>query len=255
MSDGVNYSFKTEAIEKICRKIFYFIIITFEYYFAILRKNEVQIKTLLLFFISVELLVSWLLLTSLFPSVLAQNATEGQKTTPPKPQGNITGNANTTTGIILNTTSTNIPLLSNVSDKGNYKVQLRWGQSPNLLSQNGFDMEILFLNASAPEPTSQTIPQKETNLTGQSSVGASGYTEPSIIQRTVAVDSFDITIYSDKGEILWQKVNQAVTAGRAPERVIFTHPYVGGVTIQINNIKSAGITTDSVTFPAKVVVQ
>jgi hypothetical protein len=71
----------------------------------------------------------------------------------------------------------------------------------------------------------------------------------------VAVDSFDITMYSDKGEILWQKVNQAVTAGRAPERVIFTHGYLGGVTIQINNIKSAGITTDSVTFTAKVVVQ
>ena len=254
MSYDVNNRFKGEDTDIICRKMFCFIMITFGSYFAIFRKKEVQIKTLLLFFISLELFLSCLLMTSLFPTVLAQNAAEGQKTTAPKPQGNITGNANTT-GINLNTTSTNIPLLSKVSDKGNYKVQIRWGQSPNLLSQNGFDMEILFLNASAPEPTSQTIPQKETNLTSQSSVGASGYTEPYIIQRTVAVDSFDITMYSDKGEILWQKVNQAVTAGRAPERVIFTHGYLGGVTIQINNIKSAGITTDSVTFTAKVVVQ
>jgi hypothetical protein len=172
--------------------------------------------------------------------------------------------------INLNGTNTSLPILSKISDKGNYQVQIRWGQpqDPNLLPQKGFDMEVLFLNASAPVPTAKTVPQRETNLTGNSVVGGTGYTDPSIIQRLVPIDSFDITIYSNSGKVLWSKVNQAVTAGRAAERVSFQNGYTGGITIVINNIKASNSvtggnltplstpakpeTTDSVKFTAKV---
>ena len=180
---------------------------------------------------------------------------------------NQTGNQTT---INLNGTNTSLPILSKISDKGNYQVQIRWGQpqDPNLLPQKGFDMEVLFLNASAPVPTAKTVPQRETNLTGNSVVGGTGYTDPSVIQRLVPIDSFDITIYSNDGKVLWNKVNQAVTAGRAAERVSFQNGYTGGITIVINNIKASNSvtggnltplstpakpgTTDSVKFTTKI---
>jgi hypothetical protein len=156
-----------------------------------------------------------------------------------EPPGNISSN-NDRNDTILNTTSTNLPVLQKLSDMGNYIVQIRWGQDPTLLAASGFDMELVFLNASEPEATSQTFPQKETNLTGQSTLGSSFFTDPSIVQRMVPIESYDMTIYSDSGKELWKKADQPVHAGRAYERVTFQNPYTGGITIQINNIKSGG---------------
>jgi hypothetical protein len=65
----------------------------------------------------------------------------------------------------------------------------------------------------------------------------------------VPVDSFDMTIYSNNGKILWNKTNQAVTAGRATETVSFNGNYTGPVTILINNIKSSNVMTGSITTP------
>jgi hypothetical protein len=73
--------------------------------------------------------------------------------------------------------------------------------------------------------------------------------QPNIIQRLVPVDSFDMTIYSNNGKILWNKTNQAVTAGRATETVSFNGNYTGPVTILINNIKSSNVMTGSITTP------
>jgi hypothetical protein len=101
-------------------------------------------------------------------------------------------------------------------------------------------MEIVFLNASESEATPESFPTKETNVTGDSFVGSGGYTDPSIIQRMVPIESYDISVYSDNGEQLWKKANQPVQAGRAYERITFENPYTGGITIQINNIKSGG---------------
>ena len=156
-----------------------------------------------------------------------------------EPPGNISRNIDTK-DTVLNTTGTDLPILEKLSDKGNYLVQIRWGQDPTLLAASGFDMEIVFLNASEPEATSQTFPQKETNLTGGSTLGSSFFTDPSIIQRMVPIEGYDISVYSDNGEELWKKAGQPVQAGRAYERVTFEKPYTGGITIQINNIKSGG---------------
>jgi len=53
------------------------------------------------------------------------------------------------------------------------------------------------------------------------------------------VDSFDMAIYSNDGKVLWNKTNQAVTAGTATETVSFNGNYTGPITILINNIKSS----------------
>src|SRR5687768_14001588 len=49
-----------------------------------------------------------------------------------EPPGNVSISSNQE-DIVLNTTSTNIPVIEQLSDKGTYKVQLRWGQPPSLL--------------------------------------------------------------------------------------------------------------------------
>ncbi|HEX5978659.1 MAG TPA: hypothetical protein VFY68_15360 [Nitrososphaeraceae archaeon] len=153
--------------------------------------------------------------------------------------GNISSNIDTK-DTVLNKTGTDLPILEQLSDKGNYLIQVRWGQDPSLLAASGFDMEIVFLNASESEATPESFPIKETNVTGDSFVGSGGYTDPSIIQRMVPIESYDITVYSDNGEQLWKKANQPVQAGRAYERITFEKPYTGGITIQISNIKAAG---------------
>jgi hypothetical protein len=176
----------------------------------------------------------------LFSSAFAQQTpgTQNEEEVLETP-GNISSNIDTK-DTVLNATGTDLPILEQLSDKGNYLIQVRWGQDPALLAARGFDMEIVFLNASEPEATPQTFPQKETNLTGESPVDPSIYTDPSIIQRMVPIESYDISVYSDNGEQLWKKANQPVQAGRAYERITFENPYAGGITIQINNIKSAG---------------
>jgi hypothetical protein len=160
-------------------------------------------------------------------------------------------------------------ILEKISDKGNYRVQIMWNTlssqggsampsgnakpSPTVPKQ-GFEMEIDFLNASAPLPTGKTVPQKESSIKSESPVGASvnQIPTPSIIQTTVPVDSYDITIYSDHGQELWKKLNQPVTAGRGVQRVIFENSnYTGGITIQITNIKSGDIPPNAVSFTAK----
>jgi hypothetical protein len=159
--------------------------------------------------------------------------------------------------------SQTLPILSEISDKGNYIVELRWGspldiQSPAILSKEGFDMEVSFLNASEPEATPQTIPGGQSNLTDEPSGIIRENTNLSTIQRTTPVDSFDMAIYDNKGNELWRKDDQTVAAGKASLRVLLDAPYNGGVTIRLSDIK--GILTsgaekqspDAVQFTAKV---
>ncbi|HYT01421.1 MAG TPA: hypothetical protein VEL70_00845, partial [Candidatus Acidoferrum sp.] len=73
--------------------------------------------------------------------------------------------------------------------------------------------------------------------------------QPNIIQRLVPVDSFDMTIYSNNGKVLWNNTNQAVTSGRATETISLNGNYTGPITILISNIKSSNVMTGSVTTP------
>jgi hypothetical protein len=166
-----------------------------------------------------------------------------------EPPGNVS-NSTDQEDIVLNTTTTDIPVLEKLTDKGTYKVQLRWGQPPSLLPENGFDMEIVFLNASSPPASPQTFPTTETNETGAATtMGATGYTDPSLIERMVPIQSYDISIYSDDGRELWKKTNQAVQGGRAYERVTLEKPYTGNITVSIFNIKDTGGLTGTIAAP------
>jgi hypothetical protein len=174
-------------------------------------------------------------------SLISENE-EGQL----NPPGNLSGSTDQR-DIVLNTTSSDIPVLENLSDKGTYLVQLRWSQSPSLLPEDGFDMEVVFLNASAPRATSQTFPTTETNQSD--TVGSTGYTDPSLIERMVPIKSYDIAIYSDDGRELWKKENQAVQGGRSYERVTLEEPYTGNITISIRNIEGAGGLSGTIAEP------
>ena len=165
-----------------------------------------------------------------------------------EPPGNISVPSNQS-DIVLNTTKTDIPVLEKISDNGTYRVQIRWGQPPSLLPENGFDMEIIFLNASAPPSTLQTFPTTETNETDASRMGSTGYTDPSLIERMVPIQSYDMTVYSDDGRELWKKENQAVQGGRAYERVTLEQPYTGNITISIQNIKGTGGLSGTIAGP------
>jgi hypothetical protein len=174
-------------------------------------------------------------------SLISKNE-EGQL----NPLGNLSSSTDQR-DIVLNTTSSDIPVLENLTDKGTYLVQLRWSQSPSLLPEDGFDMEVVFLNASAPRATSQTFPTTETNQSD--TVGSTGYTDPSLIERMVPIKSYDIAVYSDDGRELWKKENQAVQGGRAYERVTLEEPYTGNITISIRNIQGTGGLSGTIAEP------
>ena len=215
-------------------------------YFSYLCSTPIQFCGVALLSL-LGLLIGLLLILS-FP-VYAQDLpgkeSKGEQLEPP---GNISVPSNQG-DIVLNTTKTDIPVLEKISDNGTYRVQIRWGQSPSLLPENGFDMEIVFLNASAPPATLQTYPTTETNETDASRMGSTGYTDPSLIERMVPIQSYDMTVYSDDGRELWKKENQAVQGGRAYERVTLEQPYTGNITISIQNIKGAGGLSGTIAGP------
>jgi hypothetical protein len=122
-------------------------------------------------------------------------------------------------------TNSSATIIGKLSDKGIYKVQLRSNESFSLLPKNGFDMQIQFLNANASKPSTTSI------IEGRQQ------------QQPIPVNSFDITIYSNNGKVLWQKTNQTIIAATAFEKVAFTNDGGGynsgggGITIQVTNIK------------------
>lgn len=128
-----------------------------------------------------------------------------------------------------------IPMLENVSEKGIFVVQLRWPEVP-LNPQGAFQIEAVFLNASAPDPSPESIPQARTNLSGQSPTDAGMFVIPEALERRVPVTSYDMTILSDEGRELWKAVDRPGTGGSAAERIILEEEYYGPVTIVIDNI-------------------
>ena len=215
-------------------------------YFSYLCSSPIQFCSVALLSL-LGLLIGLLLMLS-FP-VYAQDLPGGEsKEEQLEPPGNVSVPSNQS-DIVLNTTKTDIPVLEKISDNGTYRVQLRWGQPPSLLPENAFDMEIVFLNASAPPATLQTFPTTETNESDASRLGSTGYTDPSLIERMVPIQSYDMTVYSDDGRELWKKENQAVQGGRAYERVTLEQPYTGNITISIQNIKGAGGLSGTIAGP------
>jgi hypothetical protein len=161
----------------------------------------------------------------------------------------------------LNITSTDAPVLQQVSEKGIYLVELKW---PLVVAdaEDALQVEIVFNNASAPPPTENTIPQTEDNLTG------SGIEDARTVPETLGgepmhVESYDMAIYTPDGRKLWEQLDQPGQGGRATQRIELDSNYTGPVSIDISDIRPGGsgdetTTTaadmaDSVTFTATIV--
>ena len=155
----------------------------------------------------------------------------------------------------LNVTSTDVPVLQQVSEKGIYLVELKWPLTYTD-PENSLQVELVFNNASAPPPTSDTIPQTEDNLTGSGIEDAR--TVPAILGgEPMQVESYDMAIFTPDGRKLWEQLDQPGQGGRATQRIELDSNYTGPVTVRISDIRpgdSMGQTasgadmTDAVTF-------
>jgi len=151
------------------------------------------------------------------------------------------------------------PLITNISNKGIYKVQL--GLSPGISLQSlpkyGFFPNIRFMSATAQPATSKTIPNNANGGGLGMTVGGSGtqYNVPGSILRIVPIKSFDMTIIDSHGKAIWNAAHQKPSAGLKLVHVVFPKGISGPITISIHNIKSprANVPPDSVDFAAKVV--
>jgi hypothetical protein len=160
----------------------------------------------------------------------------------------------------LNATSTEVPVLEQISKNGIYRVELKWPQAVSDV-EGALQVEIVFNNASAPSPTSSTIPQTESNVTGSGDIERA-LTVPEIIGgEPMSVESYDMAIYTPDGRKLWEQLDQPGLGGRATQRIELDSNYTGPVTIDISNIspgvggnETANATdmTDSVTFTATI---
>jgi hypothetical protein len=160
----------------------------------------------------------------------------------------------------LNATGIEAPVLEKISDKGIYNVQLKWPQTIDD-AQNALQVEIVFVNASAPLPTNNTIPQRQSNAT-EGGTEASLTVPESIGPEPLPVESYDMILYSPDGNKLWEKLDQPGLGGRGTQRIVLESDYRGPVTVEISDIRpgwdvgetaTAGNMTDSVAFTATIV--
>lgn len=164
-----------------------------------------------------------------------------------------TSSNHTTVGAVGTGTnnSTNQPqMITNISKQGTYKVEIQW-QSPQntqtaAFPKNGFQLEVRFLNGTAPSATSKNIPNKIAQG-GVTTIGNGGtqYAVPGSIEHLLPVNSYDMTILDDHGHVLWHKANQTTSAGIGQDQVVLTNEYTGKIHILINNIQTNNAMTGS----------
>jgi hypothetical protein len=124
------------------------------------------------------------------------------------------------------------PVLQKISDKGTYLIAIKSGESP---ISTGLNIEIVFLNKTSPYLNAPP-PNAESNLSSTEYNKSSGMVVPSVIERTLPVKSYDITINSSDGKEIWKKANQIPQGGRGPQAIVLDNYDVGNITIGINNI-------------------
>ena len=117
------------------------------------------------------------------------------------------------------------------SEKGNLLIQLK---SSLTSDPSNFPLEIVFLNSTLPKQTPQTVPNLESNNSGDT-FSSAGLSVPSTLERVVPIQSYDIIIYDANGNELWKKTAQSATEGRANLNVEFGD-YNGKLTIVIDKI-------------------
>jgi len=123
-------------------------------------------------------------------------------------------------------------LFEKTSNNGDLLVQLK---SSLTHDRYNFPLEIVFLNSTLPTHTSQSVPNLESNNTGDT-FSSTGLSVPSSLERVVPIQSYDIIIYDANGKEIWKKTSQTATEGRATQNVEFGD-YNGKLTIVIDKIK------------------
>jgi hypothetical protein len=204
--------------------------------------------------------LAFIISTSLLPSVFAQQNNSQQFNT--TDTGTLYGQSQVATddnSTGLNVTSTDVPVLQQVSEKGIYLVELKW---PLVYSdaEDSLQVELVFNNASAPPPTSDTIPQREDNFTDSGIEDTR--TVPSILGgEPMQVESYDMAIFTPDGRKLWEQLDQPGQGGRATQRIELDSNYTGPVTVNISDIRpgdsmgeaaSGADMTDAVTFTVTI---
>jgi hypothetical protein len=124
------------------------------------------------------------------------------------------------------------PVMQQISDKGTYLVAIKSGQSS---ISTGLNIEILFLNKTSPS-LSAPPPNAESNLSSTEYNKSSGMVIPSVIEKTLPVKSYDITINSSDGQEIWKKANQVPQGGRGPQTIMLDNYDIGNITIGITDI-------------------
>ena len=124
------------------------------------------------------------------------------------------------------------PILQKISDKGTYLIAIKSGQSP---ISTGLNIEVVFLNKTSPYLNAPPA-NAESNLSSTEYNKSSGMVVPSVIERTLPVKSYDITINSSDGKEIWKKANQIPQGGRRPQAIVLDNYDIGNITIAINNI-------------------
>jgi hypothetical protein len=117
------------------------------------------------------------------------------------------------------------------SEKGNLLIQLKSSLSSD---RYNFPIEIVFLNSTIPTHTPQSVPNLESNNSGDM-FSSAGLSVPSSLERVVPIQSYDMIIYDANGNELWKKTSQSATEGRATQNVEFGD-YTGKLTIVIDKI-------------------
>ena len=123
-------------------------------------------------------------------------------------------------------------LLEKESDKGNYLIQLKSSYSHDV---HNFPIEIVFLNSTLPTHTAPSVPYLESNQTGDI-LTSGGLSVPSILERVVPIQNYDITIYDGNGKELWKKSSQVATEGRGTQNVEFIDFQGGELTVVVDKI-------------------
>jgi hypothetical protein len=204
--------------------------------------------------------LAFIISTSLLPSVFAQQNNSQQFNT--TDTGTLYGQSQVATddnSTGLNITNTDVPVLQQVSEKGIYLVELKWPLT-YADAENSLQVELVFNNASAPPPTSDTIPQREDNFTDSGLEDTR--TVPAILGgEPMQVESYDMAIFTPDGRKLWEQLDQPGQGGRATQRIELDSNYTGPVTVNIRDIRpgaslgeaaSGADMTDAVTFTVTI---
>lgn len=142
--------------------------------------------------------------------------------------------------VSLDTWQLDSPLLQKTSKNGDILIQLTSSPSNDV---HNFPIAIVFLNASLPELTPKTGPL-ESNKTGDI-LTSPGLSVPKTLERVIPIQSYDITVYDDKGSELWKKTGQYATQGRGYQNIDFGS-YNGKLTIVVDKIIKSNMTTGNI---------